>query len=233
MLIQQEGLDSPSVATIPPTDKTKSVPLSFAQQRLWFLDQFEPGSAVYNIPAAVRLTGLLDVTALEQSLNEIVQRHEALRTTFSAVQGEPMQVITPTLTLTLVVTDLQEFPEAEWEAEARRLATQEARRPFDLSQGPLLRATLLRLGERDHVLLLTMHHIVSDGWSMSILFRELSVLYEAFSTGRPSPLPELAIQYADFAVWQRQWLQGEVLEEQLDAAPPLLELPTDRPRPAI
>jgi hypothetical protein len=225
---------------IPRRGVLESCPVSFAQQRLWFLDQFEPSSAVYNIPAAVRITGLLNVAALEQSLNEIVQRHETLRTTFSAVQGEPMQVINPTLALTLAVTDLQQLPEAKREAEVRRLAGQEARRPFDLSQGPLLRATLLRLGEKDHVLLLTMHHIVSDGWSMGVLFREVSVLYEAFATGEPSPLSELPIQYADFAVWQRQWLQGEVLEKQLDywrkqleAAPPLLELLTDRPRPTI
>jgi acyl carrier protein len=212
----KEGILVSKEPAIPRRGELDPCPVSFAQQRLWFLDQFEPGSAVYNIPAAVRITGLLNVAALEQSLNETVQRHEALRTTFSAVQGEPMQVINPTLRLTLAVTDLQQLPEAKREAEAQRLAGQEARRPFDLSQGPLLRATLLRLDEKDHVLLLTMHHIVSDGWSMGVLFREVSVLYEAFTTGGPSPLPELPIQYADFAVWQRQWLQGEVLEKQLD-----------------
>jgi len=215
-------------------------PMSFAQQRLWFLDQLEPGSAAYNIPAAIHLTGPLNMAALEQSLNEIVQRHEVLRTTFAIVEGQPVQVIAPTLTLTLPVVDPSNLPETEREAEARRLATEEARRPFDLARGPLLRTTLLRLGEEEHVLLLTMHHTVSDGWSMGVLYRELSALYEALSKGKPSPLPELPIQYADFAVWQRQWLQGGDLEAQLSywkkqlaGFPSLLNLPTDRPRPAI
>ena len=213
-------------------------PVSFAQQRLWVLDQFEPGSAVYNIPAAVRLSGLLDVAALEKSLNEIVRRHEALRTTFTAMQGEPLQVIRPALPLTMVLKDLRKVPESEREVELLRLAVEDAQRPFNLSQGPLIRATLLRLDQKDHVLLLTLHHIVSDGWSMGVLFRELSVLYKAFGSKESSPLPELPIQYADFAVWQRQWLQGEVLQKQLNywkkqlhAAPPLLEIPGDRPRP--
>jgi amino acid adenylation domain-containing protein len=225
---------------IPRRGASDHFPLSFAQQRLWLLEQFEPGSSVYNIPFAVHLTGLLDVTALEKSLNEIVQRHEALRTTFSTVQEEPVQIITPTLPLTLTLTDLRELPETQREAELRRLADREARRPFDLVPGPLLRAALLRLDEKEHVLLLTMHHIVSDGWSMGVLFRELSALYKAFCTGEPCQLPELPIQYADFAVWQRKWLQGETLEDQLsywrdrlNGAPPLLELPTDRPRPSI
>jgi amino acid adenylation domain-containing protein len=248
VVIAQEQVERPMkketlIATEPPIFRRGTLDpcsVSFAQQRLWFLDQYECGSAVYNIPNAVRLNGLLDVAVLEQSLNEIVQRHEALRTTFSAVRGKPMQVITPTLPLTLALTDLQKLPKFKRQAEVRRLANQEAQCPFDLSQGPLLRASLLRLGKKDHVLLLTMHHVVSDGWSMGVLFRELSVLYEAFSAGRPSPLSELPIQYADFAVWQRQWLQGEVLEEQLDywkkqlnEAPPLLELSTDCPRPAV
>jgi len=225
---------------IPRRGAIDQCPLSFAQQRLWFLDQFGPGSSVYNIPNAVRLMGLLDVTALEKSLNEIVQRHEALRTTFSAVQGEPVQIIAPTLPLKLPLTDLRELPANDREAKLRRLAAREARLPFDLARGPLLRAALLCLGEKDYVLLLTIHHIVSDGWSMGILFRELSTFYKAFCTGKPFQLPEPPIQYADFAVWQRQWVQGETLENQLSywtdrlvGAPPLLELPTDRPRPSI
>lgn len=215
-------------------------PTSFAQQRLWFLDQLEPQSTVYNMPAALRLTGPLDVAALEESFNEIVRRHEVLRTTFSVKEGQPVQIIDPTLTLVVPVLDLRGLLEPERKAEVSRLSAEEAQLPFDLSRGPLLRSILLRLEAQEHILLLTMHHIVSDGWSMGILFRELSALYGAFSAGKPSPLPALPIQYADFAVWQRQWLQGEALKEQLsywkkqlDGAPPMLELPTDRPRPAF
>ena len=215
-------------------------PLSFSQQRLWLLDQFDPGNSAYNITKAFRLMGLLDVTAIEKSLNEIVQRHESLRTTFSTVQGEPVQIIAPTLTLTVPLTDLRKLAANDQEAELRRMITREARRPFDLFCGPLLRAALLRVNDKDHVLVLTLHHIVTDGWSMRVLFRELSVLYTAFCTGSAPRLSELPVQYADFAVWQRQWLQSEILEgqlsywkEQLVGAPPYLELPTDRPRPAI
>jgi amino acid adenylation domain-containing protein len=225
---------------IPRRESSEHVPLSFAQQRLWLLDQFEPGSVVYNMPAAFHLEGALDIMALEKSLNEIIQRHEGLRTTFSAVEGEPVQKILPRLLLKLQLTDLQELPESEREKELRRLADQEARRPFDIAKGPLLRAGLLRLDENNHVLLLTVHHIVSDGWSKGVLFHELSTLYKSFSAEELSPLPDLPIQYADFAVWQRQWLQGEILEnqlsywrEQLDGALPVLELPADRPRPAV
>jgi amino acid adenylation domain-containing protein len=214
-------------------------PTSFAQQRMWFLDQWVPGSPVYIIPLAVRLAGHLRVAALEHSLNEIVRRHEALRTTFSVMDGQPVQVITPQLSLSLPVIDLRALPETERETEVRRLATAEAQQPFDLTQGPLLRATLLRLGEHEQVLLLTLHHIVADGWSIGILLRELVALYAAFCLGQPSPLPELPLQYADFAVWQRQWLQAERLEpllaywtRQLQELS-LLELPTDRPRPAV
>ena len=231
-------LDS-QVPSLRPVSREEGLPLSFAQERLWFLEQLEPGNTAYNIAAAYRLRGPLDVAALERSLNEIVRCHEVLRTTFATMDGRPVQVIAPEMSLTLPVEDLQELPEAEREAEAQRLLTEEAQRPFDLEKGPLLRAALLRLDEEEHVLLLTMHHIVSDGWSMGVFNRELAVLYEAFSVGKPSPLPELPIQYADFAVWQREWLQGEVLEEQLaywrehlggDLS--VLELPTDRPRPA-
>ncbi|MFQ5794228.1 MAG: condensation domain-containing protein [Candidatus Bipolaricaulia bacterium] len=215
-------------------------PLSFSQERLWFLHQLEPDSPAYNIPLALRFTGPLSVSIAERSLNEIVRHHEVLRTTFSVVDGRPVQVIAPALTLPLPVVDLRELPETERETEVRRLATEEARRPFDLVRGPLLRVTLLRLGEEEYVGLLIMHHIVSDGWSTGVLGRELAALYSAFSTGSPSPLPELPIQYADFARWQRKWLHGEVLEtqlaywkQQLEGAPTALELPTDRPRPAI
>jgi amino acid adenylation domain-containing protein len=214
-------------------------PLSFAQQRLWFLAHLEPSSPVYNIPAAFRLVGSLNVVALEQSLNEIVRRHEALRTSFAAVDGQPIQIIAATLSLTVPVVDLSCMAEDERESEALRLASEEARQPFDLSQLPLLRVRLLRLSEAEHILLLTMHHIVSDGWSLRILFRELSALYRTFSQGKRSPLADLPIQYADFAVWQREWLQGQILEnqltywkQQLNQLLPALELPTDWARPA-
>ena len=178
--------------------------------------------------------------ALERSLGEIVRRHEVLRTSFPTVEGVAVQRIAPVLEVGLPVVELQGLDEGEREAEVRRLAAEEAQRPFDLARGPLLRVCLLKLGEEDHGLLVTLHHIVTDGWSLGVFIRELSALYQAFSTGRPSPLAGLPIQYADFAAWQRGWLQGAVLEgqlgywqEQLAGAPSLLELPTDRPRPAV
>lgn len=214
------------------------LPLSFSQQRLWFIDQLEPDSALYNIPTAVRLRGSLNKASLERSFDEIVQRHEALRTIFPTVEVEPLQIILPSLTLPLPVVDLADRPESEREGEALRVLGEEAGRPFDLARGPLLRAMLVRMAPDDHILLITMHHIVSDGWSMGILYRELSVLYETFSNRGPSPLPELPIQYADFAHWQRNRLQGEAVEAQFgywkhqlrDLRP--VELSTDRPRPA-
>ncbi|HSK78975.1 MAG TPA: amino acid adenylation domain-containing protein, partial [Thermoanaerobaculia bacterium] len=209
--------------------------LSFAQQRLWLLDRLEPGSAAYNIPAAVELAGRLDVAALCAALSEVVRRHEALRTTFPLAAGEPVQVVAEPAGFSLPLVDLESVPEAE----ASRLAAAEARRPFDLGRGPLLRAVLLRPAAGRHVLLLNLHHIVSDGWSMGVLVRELGALYPAFLAGQPSPLPELALQYADFAAWQRRHLSGELLEselawwrEQLAGMPPALDLPTDHPRPA-
>jgi acyl carrier protein len=209
-------------------------PLSFPQQRLWFLHQMEPSSAAYNMPLAFRLTGQLDVKALQWSLDEIIRRHEILRTTFDLLDQEPVQLIAATGELTLAVTDLVS------EAEAEMLASKEAQRPFDLRRGPIIRAMLMRLATDEHVLLVTMHHIIGDGWSQTVLLNELGALYEAAVAGRSSPLPELSIQYGDFAEWQREWLQGEVLDQQLEywrkhltGAPPSLELPTDRPRPAV
>ena len=214
-------------------------PISFAQQRLWFLDQMEPESSFYNIPTAVRLTGPLNTGALKQSLNEIVRRHESLRTTFETVNGEPAQVVVPALNLSLPLIDLSELPESQREAESRHLVIEEGQRLFNLAHGPLVRATLLRLRDEEHVLLLTMHHIISDDWTIGVFFQELTALYEAYSAGEPSPLPELPIQYADYAIWQREWLSGERLEQQLSywkkqlsGSLPVLELPTDRPRPA-
>jgi non-ribosomal peptide synthetase component F len=220
--------------------RDEELPLSFAQQRLWFLAQLEPGSPFYNVPVALRLRGDLDASALSGALDEVVARHEALRTTFPSVDGEPRQVIGPVLPVGLETVDLRAITEERQEEEARARALEEALRSFDLAVGPLFRALLLRLDSDDHVLLLTMHHIVADGWSMGVLAEELSALYTAFTAGDASPLQPLPIQYADFAVWQREWLQGDVLErelaywrEQLAGAPTVLELPTDRPRDSV
>ena len=220
--------------------QTYTFPVSFAQQRLLFLDQLEPGSPFYNIPLAISINGDLNVTALEQTFAEIVHRHEALRTTFSLDESGPVQVIAKSLTLEMPIVDLTSLPEPVRESEASRLAREEAEQPFNLNEGPLVRARLLITGPESYVLLFTIHHIVSDGWSMGVLFRELGEIYEAFAQGKPSPLPELPIQYADYALWQREWLPGEILQKQiaywktkLADAPPTLELPTDRPRPAI
>ncbi|HET9394592.1 MAG TPA: condensation domain-containing protein, partial [Nitrospiraceae bacterium] len=198
----------------------------------------EPGNSFYNIPAAVRLRGVLDVEALERTLDEVVRRHEALRTTFVAVDGKPRQVIKPYMPVGLPVFDVSEMDAAEREAETRRLLSEEASQPFDLARGPLVRACLVRLQADEHVALVTMHHIISDGWSTGIFIREVAALYGAYVRGEESPLEELPIQYADFAHWQRGWLQGEVLAAQLEYwrealadAPTMLELATDRPRP--
>ncbi|HZB44769.1 MAG TPA: condensation domain-containing protein, partial [Pyrinomonadaceae bacterium] len=223
-----------------PVPRDGELPLSFVQQRFWFLDQLMPGSAAYNIPTAVRLSGTLDAAALERSFDEVVRRHEVLRTTFAVVEGRPRQVIAAESKTRLALVDLGARPAGEREAEAERLALEEAQEPFDLARGPLLRAKLLRLSPDDHVLLFTMHHIISDGWSAGVLVRELTAIYEAFAEGRESPLAELPIQYADFARWQREWLQGEVLEsrlaywrKQFADRLPVLDLPTDRPRPPV
>src|SRR6267142_565339 len=215
-------------------------PASFAQQRLWFLDQLDPGQSVYNMLYAVRFESRLNQQALEQSLKEIVRRHESLRTSFATVDGQPMQVIAKESGFALPVADLSGLAPAVREAEARRLAELEGGQPFDLARGPLFRASLLRLGDEDNVLLISVQHIISDGWSMGVLLEELAALYAAFSEGRSSPLTELPLQYADYAVWQRDWLQGDSLKTQLQfwtehlhGAPAALELATDRARPAV
>ncbi|SEN18984.1 amino acid adenylation domain-containing protein [Stigmatella aurantiaca] len=225
---------------LPASRNGSEPPLSFAQQRLWFLDRLEPGSPLYNIPAAVRLEGRLDVQVLEKCFAEIIRRHEVLRTTFSLREREPVQELHAGWPLRMQVRDLQALSASERDAEVLRLVSEEARAPFDLARGPLLRAQLLRLGAREHVLVLVLHHIVSDAWSTGILLRELGALYPAFSEGHPSPLPEVSVQYADYATWQRSWLSGETLESELEwwkvqlaGAPQVLELPIDRPRPAV
>ncbi|MBD2016401.1 amino acid adenylation domain-containing protein [Microcoleus sp. FACHB-53] len=219
-------------------------PASFAQQRLWFLDRLFPGNPFYNVAAALRLTGLLNLAALEQTFNEIVRRHEALRTTFRMLEEQLVQVIAPALTLPLPVVDLRILPAAEQETEIRRIATEARSHPFDLSSEPLLRVMLLQVDSSEHILLLNLHHIICDGWSIGVLLRELGTLYTAFANNQRSPLPDLPIQYADFAHWQREWLQGvgathesplqmqlAYWKQQLDNLP-LLNLPTDYPRPA-
>jgi acyl transferase domain-containing protein len=223
-----------------PASREGRLPLSYAQQRLWFIDQLEPGSPAYNIPTAVLLRGRLHVGALQKTLDEILRRHEVLRTGIGVIDGEPVQVISPAGPMAMPTIDLSDLPESPRSAELRRLASGEAKMAFDLSRGPMLRATLVRLDEPEHAVLFTMHHIASDGWSMGILTREVAALYEAFSMGQDSPLPELPIQYADYAVWQREWLEGEVFDEQLSywtgqlkGASPLTELPADRPRPPV
>ncbi|HVG20252.1 MAG TPA: condensation domain-containing protein, partial [Blastocatellia bacterium] len=221
--------------------KPRRFALSFAQQRLWILNQMEGGSPAYNVPSALRLRGALDVGAFERSFGEVIRRHESLRSTFEVNEetGEPEQLVHPWQPFRLEVTDLTHVPEAGREQEARRLANEEARKPFDLTTGPLLRARLLKVEAEEHVLLLTLHHIVSDMWSTGVLTKELATLYEAYSQGQESPLPELPIQYADFANWQRTRMTGEVLERQLaywrgqlKGPLPVLELPTRGPRPS-
>ena len=221
-------------------DDQAPLPLSFGQQRLWFLDQLEPANPFYNIPLALQLQGVLDGDALQQAVQEIVRRHEVLRTTFASVDGTAVQVIAPALALSMPRSDLAALPSAQRALALRALAGQEALHGFDLATGPLLRVHLVRMAANEHVLLLTVHHIVSDGWSTGVLLHELGVLYRAFVQGQASPLPELALQYADFAHWQRQWLSGDVLQAQLDywsarmaGSAAMLNLPTDHPRPAL
>ena len=231
----------PGVAlpAIRPTGRDQALPLSYAQERLWFIDQLQPNSVGYNVPGALRIEGGLDVGAMEQAINEIIRRHESLRTIFQMGQEGPVQVISDYEWQALPMVDLGGLPEGMREQVGRELIGEESRRPFDLSRGPLVRVRLLRLGSADQVMLYTKHHIISDGWSTGVLNWELGTLYEAFADGKSSPLPELPVQYADFAVWQRGWLQGEVLEkqvgywkEQLAGVSPL-ELATDHPRPAL
>ena len=237
------GVAAPATSALPtiPRRRADDRPVaSFAQQRLWFLDQMQPGDASYNIPVAVRLTGRLDGAALHRSLDSLVERHEALRTAF-AMQGDALeQVVQPPQPIKLPCSDLSGGDDAAREGAAHALLRTEAARPFDLAAGPLLRAHLVRLGVEDHLLSLTMHHVVSDGWSMGVLVRELSRLYAAEASGEPHGLAPLPIQYVDFAHWQRQWLQGQVFQDQLghwmrslEGDLPVLELPTDRPRPAV
>jgi hypothetical protein len=229
------------ILPIQPAPRSGKLPLSFAQERLWFLDQLEPGSPLYNIPTAVQIRGDLDTAALEASLREIIRRHEVLRTTFETVAGRPQQRIHDDIALELDEIDLRSFPDQEQRRSAiRRHAIAEARKPFDLARGPLVRGLLLRVFDEEHVFLWTMHHIVSDGWSMGVLLRELAEYYRQYRQSRTFSLPALPFQYADYAAWQREYLEKNVLESQLSywkhalaGAPQVLDLPADKPRPAL
>ncbi|BCL80829.1 non-ribosomal peptide synthetase [Ktedonobacteria bacterium brp13] len=236
LLNQAQALTIPTLQPLPRSDE---LPLSFAQQRLWFLYQLEPESTAYLLPRILRLSGPLNAVALERSFAELVQRHEVLRTIFVEQAGQPIQVIQPGGDFRLPVIDMRRIDRELREQELQRLIVQEAQSPCDLARGPLLRIALLRLDTAEHVLFLTMHHIITDAWSNDVLLRELIQLYRAFASGQPSPLKPLPLQYADYAIWQRQWLDGEMLDaqtrywkQQLADIPPL-ELPTDHPRPAV
>ena len=225
-----------SESAITPVGRDGDLPLSFAQQRIWFLHQMDSQNPAYNESPTIRLTGSLNIEVLEQSLNAIIERHEILRTTFPMIDGKPIQKILPSLQINLLVVNLQDLPSNQIE----EIIAQELQKPFDLTQAPLVRFTLLDLGQESYILVPVIHHIIIDGWSKGIFFKELSYFYQSFLSKTPVNLPQLPIQYADFAVWQRQWLQGEILENQLNYwqkqladAPPLLELPTDQPRPSI
>ncbi|GAB4213803.1 MAG: hypothetical protein OHK0022_51410 [Roseiflexaceae bacterium] len=239
-LLEDEGVVLTSQRQIPRRDPNAEVPLSLAQERMWFLDQWDPGNPASNIPFAVRLSGPLAVDAFERSINAIVQRHESLRTTFVVNNDHPQQMIAPAIVVPLHRMDLRGVPEATKPGEVRRLMMENALHRFDLARGPLIRADLLQLADHEHVFLLNIHHIVFDAWSVGLFMRELTVLYDAFVRGVPSPLPELPVQYPDYAIWQRERLQGDVLKEQLEywkrqlgGKLPILELPGDRPRPAV
>ena len=237
--IRTQSRDQP-LLSIKPIDRQEQLPLSFAQRRLWFLDQLEGQSATYNIASAYQLAGKLNVEALEKAIQTLIQRHQTLQTCFHKEDGIPTQIIVPEIKFNLAIDDLETRLEDQQQAKVEQLAKKESQTPFDLCQAPLLRVSLLRLNSLSHVLLVTLHHIISDGWSMGIFRRELSVLYTAYEQGKSNPLPELSIQYADYSHWQSQWLTGDVLQSQLNywkqqlgGALPLLDLPADHPRPMI
>jgi amino acid adenylation domain-containing protein len=239
LLLKKKGVKSELTAAIPRRRHSGSCLLSFAQERIWFFEQLEPNTAVYNIANAVRLTGRLDLITLKRTLNEILRRHEVLRTVFTSLEEKPVQLVIAAQPLPLPIKDLSSLPADEQEIQLVHCINEDSQRPFDLTKGPLLRCSVLRLAQEEHVVVLCMHHIASDAWSMNVLINEIVPLYESFSSGKPSPLPELPIQYADFAEWQRCWFQDNLLEEQLSywktqlEGAPRLNLWTDRPRPPV
>lgn len=238
-LLRERNGPTKNLSPIRPRAGGGPAPLSYAQQRLWFLDQLMPRTNLFNLSSAYRIVGTVDPAVLESSLNEIVRRHEVLRTTFRAVNGEPFQMVAPSSWIALRLVDLSSKPASRRDAAALAVASEEAQRPFDLERGPLLRTTLARMDKEEYIFLLTIHHIISDAWSAGVFWQELTKIWDAFAEGKPPPLPDLLIQYADFAVWQRDWLRGPVLEKQLEywrkqlAGMEALQLPTDRPRPEI
>ncbi|GCF10053.1 non-ribosomal peptide synthetase/type I polyketide synthase [Dictyobacter arantiisoli] len=239
-LLDEEGIERHQRPAITPQPRHDSLPLSFAQEQMWLLDQLDPGNSVYIVPFAFRLTGVLQVSALEQSLNEIVRRHEILRTTFPAREGRVVQLISSPSPMPLKRVNFEHIPDAEQEARVTQYVQEEMQRPFDFAHGPLLRANLIRLHEQDHIFVIIAHHIISDAWSLGIFVHEIVTLYPAFSRMESLPLPPLPLQYADYAIWQRSWWQGDVRQaeltywkEQLAGAPPVLMLPTDHSRPAV
>lgn len=237
LMLAEEGFDCAVSSDVTRSVRTESAPLSFAQERLWIQDQMEPGNAAYNVSVAVRIAGPLNIVLLAHSLNEVVRSHEILRTSFPVVDGGPLQAITPYLNIDLMMRDLSGMPKSKAEETAAALAAGQAQRPFNLTERPPLAAALLRLSPQEYVAVLTMHHIITDRWSRSILIQEIVSTYRAFAAGRPSPLPKNRMQYADFSIWQRQQLQGEMLEKQLSywkrqlAGAPVLQLESDFPRP--
>ena len=240
LLLEPREARIPAKQVIAKRKQENNCPLSFAQERLWFLDQLEPGNPFYNVASALRLKGDLHVRALEFSISEIIRRHEVLRTTIPVINGEPVQSISPAMPFKLPLVDLRMFDQGVKEIEARRLAVEEEQRPFDLVKGPLLRAQLLLIDADDYLLLFTLHHIVTDGWSTTLFMKEVAALYQAHLDGLPSPLPELPIQYADYAAWQRDESQAEALDlqiaywkKQLGGKLPVLDLPFDRSRPPL
>ena len=238
-VLAEEGVEVDDLPQIARRESEVEIPLSFAQQRLWFLEQLQPGNSVYHLPTAMRVMGPLNLAALEKTFAAIVSRHEILRTTFKSVKGSPLQVIAPPSAVSVPFIDLMVFPVDERETESSRLISEEILRPFDLSNGPLLRTLIIRLKDEEHIVVVTMHHIISDGWSSSVLVREIGALYDAFATGHSSTLEDLPLQYADYALWQRDWLQGEVLESQLGywrkqlSNLQMLKLPLDHSRPPV
>src|ERR1051325_2146072 len=238
--LKERGLSTPQPQVIPRRKQQNYNRLSFDQERIWIVDQIEPGNPAYNIFSVSFLSGRLDTALMERAFNEVVRPHEVLRTTFTAIDGEPRQVIAPEVFIPLELTDLRSMPPDEREREVPKLLNEATSRPFDLQRGPLARVGLLQTADDEYVLHYTVHHTVIDRWSADIIEKEMTQIYLAFAEGKPSPLPELPIQYADFAEWQRDWLQGEVLEEQVaywrkrfEGVPQVLELPTDRSRPAL
>ncbi|MGD9488077.1 MAG: amino acid adenylation domain-containing protein [Calditrichaceae bacterium] len=239
LMLIDEGIDLSEIVILPRQSKDKSVPVSFAQQRLWFLDQLEPGNSLYSIPAAVKIRGNFNKEAFKNSINTIIKRHSVLRTVFSQNDGSPSQIIAGKLKIDLPEIDLSGIDKKEIHSRVNEVILSETEKPFDLQTGPLIRALLLKLSVDETIVILTVHHIVSDGWSMGVIISEIKALYPAYCLNKPVSLPELPVQYADYAVWQRKWFRGKVLEQQitywknqLKDVPPLIELPTDRPRPA-